>query len=200
MSEYGIWTGIANFACSGLSRSGRRWSAVLSPNEGGSPPGEGGSNVTPDDWRGQSDVVGKKERKSAHGRRLLQENVTNKVQIFVRIIIIVITLCDVKASAAAKAVRALVEQKQKCRNRAYQSNADRPEIPSTSFQALQNGQRYSLSCEGCGLLRNPEKMSMYGIWTGIAKGTLCVLRAQQIREALERNVVPERGRLDREPG
>ena len=101
---------------------------------------------------------------------MLQENVTNKVQIFVRIIIIVITLCDVKQSAAAKVVRALVEQKQKCRNRAYQSNAERPEIPSTLFQALQNGQRYSLSCEGCGLLRDPEKMSMYGLWTGIASG------------------------------
>ena len=83
--------------------------------------------------------------RSSHSTyELLQVNVTNKVPIFrvVRIKLFV-TFCNVKPSAAAKAVRALVEQKQKCRDRTYQSNAERPEISSTSFQTQQNGQRYS---------------------------------------------------------
>ena len=83
--------------------------------------------------------------KPSHGTyELLQADVTNMVQMFVRTDVFVVTLCDAKSSAAAKAVGALVEQKHKCRNRAYQSNAERPEISSTSFQTLQNGQRYSL--------------------------------------------------------
>ncbi len=49
MSMCGMCTGIASgrrrSACSGLSRSGRRWSAVLFPDEGGEPPG---------DWQGLS--------------------------------------------------------------------------------------------------------------------------------------------------
>ena len=64
MSMYGICTGIASgswrSACSGLSKSGRRWSAVLFPDEGGEFPG---------DWQAPSDqmIVSMNGGEDTHG-------------------------------------------------------------------------------------------------------------------------------------